>query len=337
MQTPFESSMPEVSASLNRVYNSIIVLGTTASGKTSVGVQLARTFGGEIISADSRQVYRGLDIGSGKDLAEYSEGGIAVPYHLIDIADLRVREYNVFDYQQDFYRVFSDITARKKLPIVVGGTGMYLDAVVRNYDFVEVPENPSLRAELERKSLAELGGILLTLKPDLHNKSDLLIRERVIRAIEIARCMQSPQADELRKNMTARPDIRPLILGVKPERSSLREKITRRLKERLDAGMVEEVKNLHEAGCTWEKLERLGLEYKFCAQYLEGVIGTREDLFENLNIAIRQFAKRQETWFRRMEKSGVEIHWLTNPEDKNLLIYGAIKEAAKYFAAGTKF
>ncbi|MGP1459561.1 MAG: tRNA (adenosine(37)-N6)-dimethylallyltransferase MiaA [Treponema sp.] len=337
MTSSDKSSAPESSVFPVGVYNSIIVLGTTASGKTSVGVQLARAFDGEIISADSRQVYIGLDIGSGKDLSEYSAGGKAVPYHLIDIADLREREYNVFDYQQDFYRAFADIRARGKLPIVAGGTGMYLDAVVRNYDFVEVPENPSLRAELEEKTLSELGKMLLALKPDLHNKSDLLIRERVVRAIEIARCMQSPQAASLRKNMTPRPDIRPLIFGIKPERSLLREKIALRLKERLEAGMVEEVKNLHEAGCTWDKLERLGLEYKFCSQYLQGIIASRGELFEKLNIAIRQFAKRQETWFKRMEKCGVEIRWLTSPEDKTLLTQEAIKEAAKYFAAGTKF
>ena len=238
MNTENNIFYPESHSDGNSIYNSIIVLGTTASGKTSIAVQLALAFGGEIISADSRQTYIGLDIGSGKDLAEYETGGVKIPYHLIDVADLRTREYNVFNYQQDFYKAFSGILKRKKVPVIAGGTGMYLDSVIRNYDFVEVPENPSLRAELESKTLDELGAILLELKPNLHNKSDLLIRERVIRAIEIARCMKNPAAD-MRKNMTERPDIRPLILGIKLERTVLREHIALRLKELVDAGMVE--------------------------------------------------------------------------------------------------
>ncbi|MFC2603189.1 MAG: tRNA (adenosine(37)-N6)-dimethylallyltransferase MiaA [Treponema sp.] len=336
MNTENNIFYPESHSDGNSIYNSIIVLGTTASGKTSIAVQLALAFGGEIISADSRQTYIGLDIGSGKDLAEYETGGVKIPYHLIDVADLSTREYNVFNYQQDFYKAFSGILKRKKVPVIAGGTGMYLDSVIRNYDFVEVPENPSLRAELESKTLEELGAILLELKPNLHNKSDLLIRERVIRAIEIALCMKEPAAD-IRKNMTERPDIRPLILGIKLERTVLREHIALRLKERLDAGMVEEVENLHKSGCSWEKLERLGLEYKFCSLYIKGVIASREELFEQLNIAIRQFAKRQETWFRRMERSGVEINWLPPFEDKQKRIDAALKKAAKYFAAENAF
>ena len=337
MNTSHNNFHPEALPDKNSIYNSIIVLGTTASGKTSVAVRLAYNFGGEIISADSRQTYTGLDIGSGKDLDEYETNGVKIPYHLIDVADLRTREYNVFNYQQDFYKAFGEIQKRGKLPVIAGGTGMYIDSVVRNYDFAEVPENPSLRAELESKTLEELASILLELKPNLHNKSDLLIRERLIRAIEIARCMKSPAAESLRKNANARPDIRPLILGIKLERNILRENIAIRLKERLDAGMVEEVENLHKSGCSWEKLERLGLEYKFCSLYIKGDIASRDELFERLNIAIRQFAKRQETWFRRMERSGIKINWIPPFEDKQKRINAALKEAAKYFAAENTF
>ncbi len=312
-------------------YNAVMVLGATAAGKTAVGVRIARAYNGEIISADSRQIYIGLDICSGKDLAEYADGGAPVPYHLIDKADLRTEEYNVFRYQQDFYRTFGDISARGKLPVIVGGTGLYLDAVVRNYDFVAVPENPALRAQLEEKSLAELGAMLLALKPDLHNKSDLLIRERMVRAIEIAVFMQSGEAEKLRSAMIARPDIRPLILGVRLERPALRENIAARLKARLAAGMIEEVARLHEGGVSWETLEKLGLECKYCARFLKGTIASEQALFEELNIAIRQFAKRQETWFRRMERNGVLIHWLPSSADKEARATGALHEISNYF------
>ncbi len=312
-------------------YNAVIVLGATATGKTATGVQIALTYNGEILSADSRQIYIGLDICSGKDLAEYSAGGAQIPYHLIDKADVRTEEYNVFRYQQDFYRVFRDVSARGKLPVIVGGTGLYLDAVVRNYDFVEVPENPALRAELKEKPLTELGAMLLALKPDLHNKSDLLIRERVVRAIEIAVCMQNGEAKKLQSAMIARPSIRPLILGIRLERSALRENIAARLKARLASGMIEEIAGLHESGCSWETLEKLGLECKYCARYLEGKIASKEALFEGLNIAIRQFAKRQETWFKRMERHGVAIHWLPPTTDNRQRTNAALYEVSKYF------
>lgn len=205
-------------------YNCVVVLGPTAAGKTSIGVQLAYRFGGEIISADSRQTYRGLDLGSGKDLDEYTVCGKKIPYHLIDIADLSV-EYNVFHYQQDFYRVFDELVSRKVLPIVVGGTGMYLDAVIRNYDLVDVPEIPEIRKKLESKTLEELGKIYLELKPDLHTKNDLLERERIIRGIEIYYGTHGELAEKLKKSMYRRPEINPLVIGTTLEREKIRENI----------------------------------------------------------------------------------------------------------------
>ena len=311
-------------------YNCIVVLGPTAVGKTYIGVQLAGHFGGEVISADSRQTYKGLDLGSGKDLKDYVYEGKPLPYHMIDITDLG-EEYNVFHYQQDFYKVFDSLIQRNVLPVIVGGTGMYLDAVVRNYDFVLVPENVELRKELEEKSLEELDEMLLSLKPDLHNKSDLLERDRVIRAIEIATCMNSPEADVIRSKMIARPDIRPLIIGTTFDRNLVRQNIEIRLKERLDNGLVEEVEDLHNSGFSWERLEKLGLEYRFCSLFLQGKIKSKDELFEKLNIAIRQFAKRQETWFRGMEAKGVEINWLPAVQDKNVRISAALSLVEKYF------
>lgn len=317
-------------------YNCIVVLGPTAVGKTSIGVHLASNLNGEIISADSRQTYKGLDIGSGKDLCEFFVDGKSIPYHLIDVADLS-QEYNVFNFQQDFYKVFPDVIFRGKLPVIVGGTGMYLDSVIRGYDLVPVPENSELRLELDKKSLFELDEILISLKPDLHNKSDLLIRERVVRAIEIALYMKenkeftSQSEDVAGKFTVQRPDIRPLIMGTTFDRLKVRENISIRLKERLSNGMIEEVENLHKSGVSWERLEKLGLEYRYCSLYLEGKISSKEDLFEKLFVAIRQFAKRQETWFRGMEKKGVKINWLPAVQDKNKRMKAALELAKKYF------
>lgn len=311
-------------------YNCIVVLGPTAVGKTAIGVQLASHFNGEIISADSRQTYRGLDIGSGKDLKDYFADGKPVPYHMIDIVDLST-EYNVFHYQQDFYRVFDSLIKRNVLPVIVGGTGMYLDAVVRNYELVDVPEDPVLRKKLESKSLEELGEIYLKMKPDLHTKVDLLERDRVIRGIEIYLGHQEPRASELRAMMYPRPDIRPLIMGTTFDRALVRQNIETRLKERLEEGMLDEVKSLHDSGVTWERLEKLGLEYRYCAMYLQGKFESKEKMIEELFISIRQFAKRQETWFRFMEKNGVEINWLPAVQDKQTRIEAAVKLAAEYF------
>ena len=311
-------------------YNCIVVLGPTAVGKTYIGVQLAGHFGGEVISADSRQTYKGLDIGSGKDLKDYVYNGKPLPYHMIDIADLNI-EYNVFHYQQDFYRVFDSLIERKVLPVIVGGTGMYLDAIVRNYELVDVPEDPELRKELSEKSLEELGEIYLKLKPDLHTKADLLERDRVIRGIEIVLGHQEPKRSELLKEMYPRPEIKPLIIGTTFDRTKVRENIKTRLIERLDEGMLDEVQNLHDSGYSWERLEKLGLEYRWCSLLLQGKIDSKEEMIEKLYIAIGQFAKRQETWFRFMEKNGVKINWLPAVQDKQVRLQSAIELAEKYF------
>ncbi len=289
-------------------YNCLIVLGPTAVGKTAIGVALARAFNGEIISADSRQTYRQLDIGSGKDLADYeeSEEGPAVPYHLIDITELPA-EYNVYNYQQDFYKAFKDIRERGKLPVVVGGTGMYLDAIVRDYQLVILPENKKLHEEFESTPLETLAARLIELQPDLHTKGDLLEKDRVIKALEIIEAKKQG----LDSTSVQRPDIKPYIIGTSLPRPQLWENISKRLRERLENGMLEEVQAIHDNGISWERLEKLGLEYRFCSEFLQGKIESKEKLFEGLFIAIRQFAKRQETWFRMMEKKGVEIHWLT--------------------------
>ena len=288
-------------------YNCVIVLGPTAVGKTAIGVAIARAFNGEIISADSRQTYRYLDIGSGKDLEDYaaSEAGPAVPYHLIDITELPA-EYNVYNYQQDFYKAFKDITGRGKLPVIVGGTGMYLDAIVRDYQLVILPENKKLHEELEATPLEVLAARLMEPQPDLHTKNDLLEKDRVIKALEIIEAKKNG----VDSTSIQRPEIKPFIIGTTLPRPQLWENISIRLRERLDGGMLEEVQSIHDSGITWERLEKLGLEYRFCSQFLQGKIATKEELYEGLFIAIRQFAKRQETWFRMMEKKGVEIHWL---------------------------
>ena len=263
----------------------IVVLGPTASGKTGLGVALATAHGGEVISADSRQVYRGLDIGAGKDLEEYRVEGVEVPYHLIDVVDLD-DEFSVFEYQRRFYEVLGDLRDRGMLPVVVGGTGLYLEAVLSGYRMVDVPEDRELREELSGESNESLAERLRELRPGQHNTTDLLERGRIVRAIA------------------------PLILGIRWERSALHERIGRRLRARLDGGLVEEVEGLLARGVAPERLRKLGLEYRFVQDYLEGVIKNRNDLFQKLNPAIRNFAKRQETWFRRMERNGARIRWV---------------------------
>ncbi|MDD7699717.1 MAG: tRNA (adenosine(37)-N6)-dimethylallyltransferase MiaA [Spirochaetia bacterium] len=298
-------------------YNSIVLLGPTASGKTSLAVRLAYNFNLEIISADSRQVYKGLDLGSGKDLDEYNYSGKNIPYHLIDVTDLN-SEYNVFDFTKDFYRAFKNITGRNIIPLIAGGTGMYLDAVIRKYELVEVPKNPEFHQNLLSKPLEELSKLLLSLKPDLHNKTDLEDKARVIKAIEIASYMQSDEYLKNKEELLKRPDIQPLILGTSLERPLLRKNIKKRLDERFSQGMIEEVENLHKQGFSYERMERLGLEYRFISEYLEGKITSKEELSEKLYTAICQFAKRQETWFRGMERKGVKINWLTKENSQDL-------------------
>lgn len=285
-------------------HNLLVILGATAGGKTGLAVQVAKQFAGEIISADSRQVYRGMDLGTGKDLAEYGE----VSYHLIDIAEPG-SEYNVFCFQRDFFTAFEDIQQRGRLPILCGGTGMYLDAVLRGYRLIEVPENPQLRTELELLSDDLLCERLLELKPEQHNRTDLDDRQRLVRAIEISLGEQSTAAE-----LPPLPEIRPLIFGLRWPREVLRQRIGLRLQQRFEEGMIDEVQRLHDSGVPWEKLEFYGLEYRLIAQFLQSKLN-RNDMGQKLRSAIGQFAKRQETFFRRMEKNGVEICWLEGSGD----------------------
>ncbi|HXV22134.1 MAG TPA: tRNA (adenosine(37)-N6)-dimethylallyltransferase MiaA [Desulfuromonadales bacterium] len=279
--------------------NLLVILGPTASGKTRLGVAAARRLGGEIISADSRQVFRGMDLGTGKDLVEYGE----VPYHLIDILEPG-NEFNVFAFQQRFFEVLAEIGARGRLPVLVGGTGLYLDAVLKGYRLVEVPENPALRAELANLSLQELSERLQRRRPKQHNTTDLLDRHRLNRAIEIAE--GEAVAEE---KLPPRPELRPVVFGLRWARAELRRRISARLQERLEQGLVEEVAQLHAGGIAWERLEFYGLEYRFIARHLKGELG-HSAMVQKLESAIHDFAKRQETWFRRMERQGISIHWL---------------------------
>lgn len=286
--------------------NMLVVLGPTASGKTTLGVRLAQAFGGEIISADSRQVYRGLDIGAGKDLSEYVVNGQAIPYHLIDVVDLS-HEFSVFEYQQRCFAAFEEISGRGALPVMVGGTGLYIEAVLKGYRMVEAPENPRLRRELAELSDEALAERLTALKPELHNTTDLTDRTRLVRAIEIAEYSKHhPPAPA--------PGIRPFILGTRWERKTLRARIAQRLRQRFDAGMLAEVEGLLKQGVSLEKLHFLGLEYRYIAEFIEGRIASYDEMFQQLRTAICQFAKRQETWFRRMERNGIPIHWVDNAD-----------------------
>jgi len=288
---------------LDEKYNLITILGPTASGKTGVAAQVAAALNGEVISADSRQVYRGMDLGTGKDYGDYVVNGNQIPYHLIDIVDAGY-EYNVFEYQKDFLKVFAEITERGKLPIMCGGSGLYLESVLKNYKLIQVPINEELRQKLEGKSLEELSEILKTYKSELHNMTDIENEKRAVRAIEIEEYYLSyPEIN------TGMPDIRSLVVGVKFDRLSRRKRITNRLRQRFKEGMLNEVQQLLDNGLTPEQLTYYGLEYKYMTQHLTKQISYQE-MFEGLNVAIHQFAKRQMTWFRRMEKQGIEIHWL---------------------------
>ena len=283
-------------------YDLITILGPTASGKTPLAASLADRLSTEIISGDSRQVYRRMDLGTGKDLADYTVEGRQVPYHLIDIVEPGYK-YNVFEYQRDFLKAYEEIVAKGKLPILCGGTGMYIESVLKGYRLLPVPENPELRASLEGKSLEELTRILEGYKK-LHNSTDVDTAKRAIRAIEIEEYykQQPPEYREF-------PSLKSLIIVVDIDRELRREKITRRLKQRLDEGMVDEVRGLLNEGIPAENLIYYGLEYKFLTQYAIGEL-TYEEMFLQLETAIHQFAKRQMTWFRGMERRGFTIHWL---------------------------
>lgn len=303
----------------------IAIVGPTASGKTTLAVALAKRIGTEVISADSRQLYRGMDIGTGKDLDEYTIDGETIPYHLIDICPAGYR-YNLFEYVRDFNAVYADIKARGKQPLLCGGTGLYVETVLKGYSLPPVPENKALRESLQEKSLDELAEMLRSYKT-LHNTTDIDTCKRAIRAIEIAE-FYSRQEPEL---LEPRPLQNSLIVGVNIDRELRRAKITRRLHERLEEGMVEEVKSLLESGIEPESLIYYGLEYKFLTEYIIGHT-TYDEMVERLEIAIHQFAKRQMTWFRGMERRGHTIRWIdaTLPTDEKVdIIEQWIKEQEK--------
>lgn len=283
-------------------YDFITILGPTASGKTTLGVAVAKALDGEIISADSRQIYRGMDLGTGKDLEEYIIDGQEIPYHLIDIADPGYK-YNVFEYQQDFIKAYQEIKAKNKNVVLCGGTGLYLESVLKGYKLLPVPENKTLRDQLSNKNLKELTDILKEYK-ELHNTTDIDTCKRAIRAIEIEE-YYSTQPKEARSF----PELNSLIIGVDIAREARRAKISSRLKQRLDEGMVDEVKKLIDQGVKPEDLIYYGLEYKFLTLYVLGELNYNE-MFNQLEIAIHQFAKRQMTWFRGMERKGFNIHWI---------------------------
>jgi tRNA dimethylallyltransferase len=287
---------------LNLKFDLLVIIGPTASGKTSLAVAIAERMGGEIISADSRQVYRGMDLGTGKDYDDYLINGKRIQCHLIDIVDPGYK-YNVFEYQTDFNKVYSGLKTRGVFPVVCGGSGMYADSIITGYKMVEVPPDSGLRIELERKSMEELKAILATYK-SLHNITDIDTRKRVIRAIEIEHFSRNKK-----KQSIEFPKVNSLIIGVMDERESRRKKITERLKQRLDAGMVDEVKSLINKGVDTETLLYYGLEYKYITLYLTGKM-TYDDMVKDLEIAIHQFAKRQMTWFRGMERRGIKINWI---------------------------
>jgi tRNA dimethylallyltransferase len=283
-------------------YDLVVITGPTASGKTAFAARLALRIGGEVVSADSRQVYRSMDIGTGKDLNDYIVDGTSVSYHLIDIVDPGYK-YNVFEYQRDFLTVYNDLKRRRVFPVVCGGSGMYVDSIISGYRLIEVPPDPDLRSELEKRSMEELTDMLRTYK-ELHNITDIDSKKRAIRAIEIETYYKK---DENR--FTSLPEIRSLVIGVKYDRESRRERISRRLRERLAGGMVDEVKSLLDRGVASELLIYYGLEYKYITLYLIGKIGY-DEMFRCLETGIHRFAKRQMTWFRGMERKGVNIHWL---------------------------
>lgn len=293
-------------------YELITIIGPTASGKTAFAAALAARLDTEIISGDSRQVYHSMDIGTGKDLADYVVDGKQIPYHLIDICNPGDK-YNVFEYQHDFHKAFEEIRKKGKLPILCGGTGMYIESVLRGFKLLDVPQNPALRESLKGKSLAELEQILASYK-FLHNKTDVDSAQRAIRAIEIEEFYKTEAPDKREY-----APINSLIIGVDIDRELRREKISRRLRARLDEGMVDEVRAILATGVKPEDLIYYGLEYKFLTLYIIGQL-TYDEMISQLEIAIHQFAKRQMTWFRGMERRGLHIHWLdaTLPTDEKI-------------------
>ncbi len=286
----------------NSPYNLLVILGPTASGKTTFAAHLARHLDGEIISADSRQIYRGMDLGTGKDIDDYTLDGYTIPHHLIDIVDAGYK-YNVFEYQSDFFKAFEQVQANNRWPIMCGGTGMYIESVLKKYKLINVPVNQKLRDSLQGKNLEELSAILAGYK-SLHNQTDTDTVKRAIRGIEIEEYYKvNPEIE------VVLPDVKPLIIGVNIDREARRQKITKRLKKRLEEGMIEEVKQLLDSGVSAEDLIYYGLEYKYLTMHVTGQLSYKQ-MFDKLNVAIHQFAKRQMTWFRGMERKGAKIHWV---------------------------
>jgi tRNA dimethylallyltransferase len=299
--------------------NLVVILGPTASGKTELAARLAWDLHGEIISADSRQVYRGMDIGTGKDLNQYIINAQKIQYHMIDVVDPE-SEFNLFEFQKGFYKIFSRIQNNSNLPILTGGTGLYLQAVLSGYEMPDATPDQELRKELDQKTIDELKAILFTFKPHLHNKTDLENKQRLIRVIEIERARNNKNSKQ-----DQRPAIDAAVFGISWERSILRQRITSRLEERLKQGMIEEVESLHAAGLSWSRLDSFGLEYRYVSQYLQNRFSF-DEMKSKLNTAIHQFAKRQETWFRRMERNGIAIKWIQTNE------YELLKESViKFF------
>jgi len=279
--------------------NLITILGPTATGKTKLAAKLAHKYNGEIISADSRQVYLGMDIGTGKDLSDYVVDGKNINYHLIDIINPN-EEFNLFMFKELFAKSFSDIRLRDKLPFLVGGTGLYISSIIQNYDLKKADFGSDRMQKLELLTLEELQTHLVNLNPNVHVKNDFLSKNRIIKAILV---------EESKEGIKDFPKVKSLVLGVNLERDEVRNRITKRLRKRLDEEMISEVKRLIDSGISFERLESFGLEYKFVSLYLKGELSF-DEMFQKLNTAIHQFAKRQMTWFRKMEREGVKIEWL---------------------------
>lgn len=292
-------------------YNLITIVGPTAVGKTRIAANLAYNIGGEIISADSRQVYRGMDIGTGKDIADYTINGKLIKYHLIDICS-PFEEFSLFDFRKNFNTAFKDISLRKKIPVLAGGTGLYLSSVLQNYKMTEVDFNSSRFQELLNLSENDLKYLLNKLNPKLHNTTDLTDKTRLIKAIIIKEA-------EYESHPEKTADLNSLTFGITDDREIIRKNITERLKFRLNNGMIEEAEKLIENGVSFDKLMFFGLEYKYLAMYLKGEI-SYNDMFQKLNSSIHQFAKRQMTWLRKMEREGVKIHWFKNTDYDKILI-----------------
>ncbi len=302
-------------------YDLITLIGPTASGKTALAASLALRLGGEIISGDSRQVYRGMDLGTGKDLSDYRIGEVSIPYHLIDIVDAGYK-YNVFEYQRDFLKAYQQVRSNAHVPILCGGTGLYVEAVLKGYKLLPVPENPELRMQLSDKSLDELTEMLSQYKK-LHNTTDVDTVKRAIRAIEIEEYYKKHSVE-----LCSFPKFSNLLIGIKIDRDVRRERISQRLKLRLEQGMVDEVRTLLANGISTDDMIYYGLEYKFLTLYLMGTL-SYDEMFRQLEIAIHQFAKRQMTWFRGMERRGFVIHWIDAclpMEQKMQEICGLLKE-----------